>query len=80
MNASADPDFVMYRSGVPLSLGSCGSNPVGQCPPNAQRNEVASNVPVTAGTTYVIDAYDCANGCNTAQGTPGDYDLTISIQ
>jgi len=76
----ADPDFVMYRSGVPLSLGLCDQNPIGQCAPNAQRNEVATNVAVTAGTTYVIDAYDCANGCTTVQGTHGDYDLTVSIQ
>jgi hypothetical protein len=31
-----------------------------------------------AGTTYILDVYDCANGCF-AQGTPGDYTLTVTI-
>jgi len=35
--------------------------------------------------TYVIDAYDCANGCppiddeGTPEGTPGDYELTVTL-
>jgi len=33
------------------------------------------------GATYVIDIYDCANGCppEPQQGVPGDYDLTMTI-
>jgi hypothetical protein len=34
---------------------------------------------VTAGTTYIIDAYECSNGCSEEQGVPGDYDLTVTI-
>jgi hypothetical protein len=37
------------------------------------------NLATIAGATYVIDAFDCANGCSTPQGTPGDYDLTMTI-
>ena len=30
--------------------------------------------------TYLIDVYDCANGCDSDhEGTPGDYDLTVTI-
>ena len=32
-----------------------------------------------AGTTYVLDVYDCANGCAGMQGVAGDYDLTVTI-
>jgi hypothetical protein len=32
---------------------------------------------------YVVDVYDCANGCDTPEdapeGTPGDYNLTVTI-
>ena len=62
-NADKDPDFQMYRSGVPILPGAVGQSDSS----NALRNEVASNIAVTAGTTYVIDAYDCANGCSTVQ-------------
>ncbi len=34
---------------------------------------------MTAGQTYIIDAYDCANGCDDTSGTPGDYNLTVTI-
>jgi hypothetical protein len=75
-SADKDPDFRMYRSGVSILSGSLGQSDSN----NALRNEVAPNIAVTAGITYVIDAYDCANGCTSVQGTHGDYDLTVSIQ
>ena len=28
--------------------------------------------------TYLIDVYDCANGCNPSDGD-GDYNLTVTI-
>jgi len=34
---------------------------------------------VAANTTYVLDVYDCANGCDTVQGTAGDFSLTVTI-
>jgi hypothetical protein len=67
-----DPDFVVYNAGVPISAGVNSST----------EHPETETFNVTAGTTYVIDAYDCANGCSvnpTPQGTPGDYDLTVTI-
>jgi len=26
-----------------------------------------------------LDVFDCANGCDEEEGTPGDYDLTVTI-
>jgi hypothetical protein len=34
----------------------------------------------SAATDYLIDVYDCANGCDESEGTPGDYDITVTIQ
>jgi hypothetical protein len=34
---------------------------------------------VTNGITYVLDVYDCDNGCSSPQGTSGDYNLTVTI-
>lgn len=68
---TADPDFVVWRAGMVVRAATG--------PPNAQRNEIATGIQVTAGTDYVLDVYDCANGCSTEQGTPGDYDLTVLI-
>ena len=28
---------------------------------------------------YLIDVYDCADGCGTEEGTPGDYDITVTV-
>ncbi|MEO6080017.1 MAG: PKD domain-containing protein [Steroidobacteraceae bacterium] len=65
---NSDPDFFVQRSGILVALGDDGA---------PQPETETFNV--TAGTTYVINAYDCANGCDTVQGTPGDYDLTVTI-
>ncbi|MET0282040.1 MAG: PKD domain-containing protein [Steroidobacteraceae bacterium] len=68
----ADPDFRVFRSGVPVGQGLGPGGPE------------TAEFHVTAGIPYVIDAYDCANGCapksdGSPEGTPGDYDLTITI-
>lgn len=68
---SADPDFLIWSEGE--LVGAAAG------PPNGQRNEVASG-PVTLGTEYILDVYDCANGCSDIEGIPGDYDLTVLIQ
>ena len=64
-----DPDFIVYRSGTEVSRGD---------DPPTEYPETETFF-ATAGTTYIIDAYDCANGCSDVQGTPGDYDLTVTI-
>ncbi len=65
---SADPDFRMQRSGTFVLIED-------DPPPQPETGTVA----VTAGTTYVLDVYDCANGCAGNQGIAGDYDLTVAI-
>jgi hypothetical protein len=72
-NAGADPDFRLYRNGID------------QIPfPGGQ--SAASGIETFSLTlqpaTYVLDVYDCANGCDNdpVEGTPGDYDLTVTIQ
>jgi hypothetical protein len=65
---NADPDFRVYRAGT-IVLDATAPPPQ---PEVGQLNVVAN-------TTYIIDAYDCANGCSTEQGTAGDYALTLTI-
>ena len=65
--SSPDPDFLVWRAGTFVRAGID--------PPQAVETE---SFTATAGT-YVIDAYDCANGCNPSEGTAGDYDLTVTI-
>jgi hypothetical protein len=79
-----DPDFSVYRSGVEVTYTSVngvvddGESSPAQFPETATFNGVA-------GTTYIIDAYDCSNGCVAnppdlpIQGTQGDYNLTVTI-
>lgn len=63
-----DPDFVIYRAGDIIGSGESG-------PPGPE----SSSFSLAAGE-YVLDIYDCANGCSSEQGgTPGDYDLTLTI-
>jgi hypothetical protein len=72
-NASANKnvDFVVYRAspfGV-VRRGEAGPEPGGE-------TETFN----TAAADYLIDVYDCANGCDVQpQGTSGDYDLTVTI-
>lgn len=65
---NADPDFTMQRAGTFVLFAE-------QSPPQPE----IGNVSVTAGTTYVLDVYDCANGCGSEQGVRGDYNLTVAI-
>jgi hypothetical protein len=64
-----DPDFFVWDSGAFVSAGVNGA---AEYPETETFN-------VTAGKTYVIEAYDCANGCSTVSGTPGDYNITVTI-
>jgi hypothetical protein len=66
--ANPDPDFLVYRNGVFVQAG--------QDPPPQPETETITNA---AAGDYLIDAYDCANGCNPTEGTPGDYDLTVTV-
>jgi len=66
---NADPDFTMQRAGTFVVVERDG-------PPQPETGET----PVTANTDYVLDVYDCGNGCLNNQGnTAGDYDLSVSI-
>ncbi|HUQ09502.1 MAG TPA: PKD domain-containing protein [Steroidobacteraceae bacterium] len=64
-----DVDFRVYRAG---EVEVSGEDPSSENPESEQ-------VSITSGRTYIIDVYDCANGCDTDQGTPGDYNLTVNI-
>jgi hypothetical protein len=66
---NADPDFVVYRDGGTYVISGIDG------PPQPE-TETISNAP--AGD-YLIDVYDCANGCGGEQGTPGDYDITVTV-
>jgi hypothetical protein len=62
-----DPDFLVWRAGTFIRAGID--------PPAASEVETFN---ATAGT-YLLDVYDCANGCQPAEGSAGDYDLTVTI-
>jgi hypothetical protein len=66
--SSADPDFWLLRAGTILLIEDDG-------PPQPETGTLSA----TNGTTYVLDVYDCANGCPGQQGTAGDYNLTTTI-
>jgi len=70
--ADADPDFQLFRNGdsiIPF--------------PGGQGSTVGTETfQITLQpATYVLDVYDCANGCDSdpVEGTPGDYALTVTI-
>ena len=65
--SNPDTDFKVFRNG---SLVVAATNPPA---PNESATFQAS-----AGD-YLVDVYDCANGCDTAEGAPGDYILTVTI-
>lgn len=71
---AADPDFLVHRNGV--LVASAEDAPHLEAP----RTETGL-LNVTAGQTYIIEAYDCANGCpaQPEQGIAGDYTLTVTI-
>jgi len=62
-----DADFRVWRAGTFVRGG--------EDPPAASETETFSASP----GTYLIDVYDCANGCSTAQGTPGDYNISVTV-
>jgi hypothetical protein len=71
-SAQRDPDFLVWRAGAFIRDGT---DPPTEFPET-------ETFQVTAGT-YLLDVYDCANGCNPTEppnGTgSGDYDLTVTI-
>jgi hypothetical protein len=71
-NADEDTDFRVYRNGLFVKSATSPPAPSETTTFAAQPGE------------YLIDVYDCANGCDsnpdgTFQGTPGDYDLTVTV-
>jgi hypothetical protein len=73
--AQRDVDFLVYRT-------TSTSTPTFTLARSATAGPAASES-TTLGTAnaaeYLIDVYDCANGCDTTEGTPGEYDLTVTI-
>jgi hypothetical protein len=71
-SANKDPDFLVWRAGTFIRAGVDG-------PTQIPETETLS---LQAGE-YLIDIFDCANGCNPtepADGTgSGDFDLTVTI-
>jgi hypothetical protein len=63
-----DVDFVVYRNGAFLQSATSGP----------AVNETMTLTNAAAGD-YLIDVYDCANGCGVPEGTSGDYDLTVTV-
>ena len=68
----ADPDFLIYRIGGPFSFA--------ESPVVGTETKTLS---LAAGNDYLLDVYDCGNVCTDADGeplgTPGDYNLTVTI-
>lgn len=73
--ATRDVDFLVYRTtstGTPtFTLVDAATDP-----PAANQT---STFGTANGAQYLLDVYDCANGCDPVEGTPGDYDLTVTI-
>jgi hypothetical protein len=65
---NSDTDFLVFRAGTFVRAGTSGP---------AENPEVET-FSALAGE-YVLDLYDCANGCDPSEGTPGDYNLTVTI-
>jgi len=62
-----DPDFRVSRAGTFVTSATS--------PPAASETATFN----AAAGDYLVDVYDCANGCDTPEGTPGDYNLTVAI-
>jgi hypothetical protein len=65
--STPDVDFQVFLDGA--SFRSAASPP-------AANETLTFSAP--AGE-YLLDVYDCANGCDTPEGTQGDYDLSVTI-
>ena len=65
---------------MPTPISGC-SAPAPLCSSRKilRRSRRPATVVVVAGTTYVLDVHDCANGCAGMQGVAGDYNLTVTI-
>jgi hypothetical protein len=72
ISTDADPDFRLFRNGVEQLMF-----------PQGQSGDVGTETfsLTLQPSTYVLDVYDCANGCDSdpPEGTPGDYPLTVTI-
>ena len=64
-----DTDFLVWRAGTLEALGWDDFN----------ENPEAETITNASPGTYVIDVYDCANGCNPEPGGDGDYNITVTI-
>ncbi len=73
-NVAADPDYFVHRSGVLVAVQT-------NAPDEEPTRTETGSLNVTAGQTYIIEAFDCANGCpaSPAQGVAGDYTLTVTV-
>jgi hypothetical protein len=63
-----DPDMYVFRQGDFIS----------QLSGEVAGNENTGPYNAPAGT-YILDVYECANGCSGNQGTPGSYNLTVTV-
>jgi hypothetical protein len=63
-----DTDFRVFRNGVFEGSATAGPAP----------NESMQFLDALPGE-YLIDVFDCANGCDGPEGTPGDYNLTVTV-
>ncbi len=64
-----DTDFRVFRNGQFVTSAIAAPPPP---------NETATLTNAQPGE-YLIDLFDCANGCSGEQGTRGDYDLTVTV-
>lgn len=62
-----DTDFRVFRNGSFVNSATSPPAPNETLTFNAQSGD------------YLVDVYDCANGCDDPEGTPGDYNLTVTI-
>jgi PKD domain len=67
-DAQADPDVLVFRNGVFLTSGE-------NAPPQPEVKQITN----AAAGDYLLDVYDCANGCSSEQGTSGDYNITVTV-
>lgn len=59
-----DPDAIVYRDGNFVQVSEANGN---------------ESFNISTAGTYLFDVYECANGCSDVQGTPGDYDVTVTV-